>query len=426
MYFSYYFIHLKEEFEVSSLSHTQTEAKKGGTPALLALAISAFGIGTTEFVPVGLLSSIADDLSISITLAGLLISGYAIGVSIGAPVLTALTSKMNRKSLLMALMVVFIIGNGAAALSTSFELLVAARFITAFSHGIFFSIGSTIAADLVPQHKRASAIAFMFTGLTVATVTGVPLGTFIGQAFGWRATFLGVALLGVIGIIASAILVPKNLKEAPPAKFSEQLKILKNGPLLLAFAITALGYGGTFVAFTYLTPLLEEITGFSAKWVSIILLGYGVAVAIGNTVGGKASNKNPLKALFWMFVFQAVILFVLSFTAPFKVIGLITIFLMGLFAFMNVPGLQILVVNLAEKYVPSAVNVASALNIAAFNIGIAIGAFIGGLVVDSIGLIHTPWIGGVMVIGAVLLTAWSTAIEKKAESSSKRKEVKAI
>ncbi|MBM7702140.1 MFS transporter [Metabacillus iocasae] len=400
---------------MSSHAHTMKQTQtKGGTLALLALAISAFGIGTTEFVPVGLLSSIADDLSISITLAGLLISGYAMGVAIGAPILTALTSKISRKSLLMSLMVVFIIGNSVAALSTSFGLLLVARFITAFSHGIFFSIGSTIAADLVPPHKRASAIAFMFTGLTVATVTGVPLGTFIGQAFGWRATFWGVALLGIVGIIASAILVPKNLKEAPPAKFSEQVKILKNGKLLLAFAITALGYGGTFVAFTYLTPLLENVTGFSSKWVSIILLVYGVAVAIGNVIGGKASDKKPLKALLWMFILQAVILVGLTFAAPFKGAGLITIFLMGLFAFMNVPGLQILVVNLAEKYVPSAVNVASALNIAAFNVGIAIGSFIGGLVVDSIGLIHTPWIGAIMVAGAVVLTAWLRGLEKEA------------
>ena len=389
------------------------QKEKGGTPALLALAISAFGIGTTEFVPVGLLSAISGDLGISITLAGLLISGYAIGVAIGAPILTALTSKMNRKSLLMSLMVLFIIGNSVAAMSSSFTFLLAARFITAFSHGIFFSIGSTIAADLVPENKRASAIAFMFTGLTVATVTGVPLGTFIGQTFGWRATFWGVALLGVIGIIASAILVPKDLKQAPASRFSEQLKILSSGKLLLAFSITALGYGGTFVAFTYLTPLLEDVTGFSAKWVSIILLAYGVAVAIGNVLGGKASDKDPLKALFWMFALQAIILGLLTFAAPFKIIGLIAIFLMGLFAFMNVPGLQILVVNLAEKYVPSAVNVASALNIAAFNIGIAIGSFAGGLIVDSIGLIHTPWIGGVMVLGAVILTGWLKKLEKQ-------------
>jgi MFS transporter, DHA1 family, inner membrane transport protein len=391
-------------------SHTRNNK---GTLSLLALAISAFGIGTTEFVPVGLLSTISDDLNISITLAGLLISGYAMGVAFGAPILTALTNKMSRKTLLMALMVIFIIGNSIAAVSTSFGLLLAARIITAFSHGVFFSIGSTIAADLVPEDKRASAIAFMFTGLTVATVTGVPLGTFVGQIFGWRATFWGVALLGVIGIVASAILIPNNIKDAPPAKFSDQLKILGNGPLLLAFAITALGYGGTFVAFTYLTPMLQEVTGFSPKMVSIILLAYGIAVAIGNAIGGKAANKNPLKALLWMFIVQSIILVILTFTAPFKVAGLITIFLMGMFAFMNVPGLQVLVVKLAERYVPAAVNVASALNIAAFNLGIAIGAFMGGLIVDSIGLIHTPWIGGVMVFGAVLLTIWSISIENK-------------
>jgi MFS transporter, DHA1 family, inner membrane transport protein len=396
-------------------SYIKQAKSKGGTLSLIALAISAFGIGTTEFVPVGLLSTIADDLNISITVAGLLISGYAMGVALGAPILTALTNKMSRKTLLMALMVIFIIGNSIAAVSTSFGLLLAARIITAFSHGVFFSIGSTIAADLVPEHKRASAIAFMFTGLTVATVTGVPLGTFIGQMFGWRATFWGVALLGVVGIIASAILIPKNIKDAPSSKLSDQIKILGNGPLLLAFAITALGYGGTFVAFTYLTPILQDITGFSPKVVSVILLVYGIAVAIGNSIGGKAADKNPLKALLWMFIVQAIILVVLTFTAPFKIMGLITIFLLGMFAFMNVPGLQVLVVKLAERYVPGAVNVASALNIAAFNLGIAIGAFVGGIIVDTIGLIHTPWIGGVMVFGAVLLTMWSMAIEKKVQ-----------
>jgi MFS transporter, DHA1 family, inner membrane transport protein len=386
---------------------------KGGFPALLALAISAFGIGTTEFVPVGLLSSLANDLNISITLAGLLISGYAMGVALGAPILTALTNKMNRKTLLMLLMIVFIAGNSIAALSTSFSLLLVARFITAFSHGVFFSIGATIAADLVPEHKRASAIAFMFTGLTVATVTGVPLGTFIGQTFGWRATFWAVALLGVAAIIASAILVPKNLKEAPPSSLKDQVKVIKNGRLLLAFSITALGYGGTFVAFTYLAPILEDVTGYAPKAVSFILLGYGIAVAIGNTIGGKAADKNPVKALFWMFVVQAVVLVILSFTAPYKIAGTITIFFLGLLAFMNVPGLQVYVVKLAERYVPSAVNVASAINIAAFNLGIAIGAFVGGVIVDSIGIIHTPWIGGVMVFGAVLLTAWSGQLEKR-------------
>nr|WP_206871548.1 MFS transporter [Clostridium zeae] len=384
-----------------------------GKLALLALAISAFGIGTTEFVIVGLLSTVAKDLKITITLAGLLVSGYALGVAFGAPIITAATSKMSRKTLLISLMVVFIAGNTIAALSPSFGLLLISRILTAFSHGVFFSIGSTIAADLVPEDKRASAIAIMFTGLTVATITGVPLGTYIGQLFGWRATFLGVAILGVIALICTSILVPNKLKEAAQVSISDQIKLITNKRLILAFSITALGYGGTFVTFTFLSPILEKLTGYSPNGVSVILLLYGIAIAIGNTIGGKAADKNPLKALFWMFLIQAIILFTLTFTAQLKVLGTITVIIMGLFAFMNVPGLQVYVVQLSERYVPSGVNVASAINIAAFNLGIAIGAFVGGIVVDSLGLANTPWVGAIMVLGAVLLTAISRYLDSK-------------
>ncbi len=195
--------------------------------------------------------------------------------------------------------------------------------------------------------------------------------------------------------------------------FRDQFKLIKNGRLLLVFIITALGYGGTFVTFTYLSPLLQEVTGFEASTVTIILLVYGIAIAIGNMVGGKLSNHNPIRALFYMFFIQAIILFVLTFTAPFKVAGLITIIFMGLFAFMNVPGLQVYVVILAERFVPSAVDVASAINIAAFNGGIALGSYIGGLVTNSLGLIHTAWVGGLMVVAAVILTAWSMTLEKR-------------
>jgi len=397
----------------SSHSHSSENSIKNGKLALWALAISAFGIGTTEFVPVGLLASIAQDFNIGITMAGLLISGYAVGVAVGAPILTALTNKVSRKSLLMILMLVFIVGNIVAAISTSFEMLMVARFITAFSHGVFFSIGATIAVQLVPPHKKASAIALMFTGLTVATVTGVPLGTFIGQALGWRATFWGVAILGVVAIAASALLIPKNLQQSPPAKFTDMLKLITNGRLLLGFSVTALGYGGTFVAFTYLIPILEEVTKLDSKLVSIVLLVYGIAVAIGNSVGGRLANNNPARALFWMFIMHTVIMVVMTFMIPFKILGLISIIIMGLFAFMNVPGLQLYIVQLAEKYVPNAVDVASALNISAFNIGIAMGSIIGGMVIETIGIVHTPWVGGIMVLGAVLLTAFSLHLEKR-------------
>ncbi|WP_404293248.1 MFS transporter [Cytobacillus kochii] len=393
-------------------------SRKQSTMALLTLAVSAFAIGTTEFISVGLLPLIANDLSIPVTTAGLTVSLYALGVTFGAPVLTSLTSRMSRKTLLLWIMIVFIIGNTVAAFSTTIGLLLVARVISAFSHGVFMSIGSTIAADLVPENRRASAISIMFTGLTVATVTGVPFGTFIGQQLGWRAAFMTIVIIGVIALIANSILVPSHLRKGVKTSFRDQLKLVKNGRLLLLFIITALGYGGTFVVFTFLSPLLQDITGFEEGTVAIILLVYGIAIAIGNMVGGKLSNQNPIRALFYMFIVQAFVLFTLMFTAPFKVAGLITIFLMGLLAFMNVPGLQVYVVMLAERFVPSAVDVASAINIAAFNAGIAIGSYLGSMITDSIGLIHTSWIGALMVLVAAVLTGFSRALERKDQENN--------
>lgn len=383
--------------------------------ALLALAISAFAIGTTEFISVGLLPLISDDLNISITTAGLTVSIYALGVTVGAPMLTSVTSNMPRKSLLLWIMIIFIVGNSIAATATNITILLIARIISAFSHGVFMSIGSTIAADLVPKDKRASAISIMFTGLTVATVTGVPFGTFLGQQYGWRLAFAAIVIIGIIALIANSILVPNNLSKGGKVTFSDQIKLVKNGRLLLIFIITALGYGGTFVVFTYLSPLLHEVTGFKEEAVALILLAYGIAIAIGNMIGGKLSNNNPLQALFYMFIIQAIILFILMLTIPFKIVGLITIVFMGLLAFMNVPGLQVYVVMLAERFVPSAVNVASAINIAAFNAGIAIGSYLGGIVTSKIGIIHTTWVGGIMVLLAVMLTGYSLTLEKRSE-----------
>ena len=387
--------------------------KKRSMFALFALAVSAFAIGTTEFISVGLLPLISKDLDISLTTAGLTVSLYALGVTVGAPVLTALTSRMPRKTLLLWIMIVFIIGNGIAASATSVTVLLIARVISAFSHGVFMSIGSTIAADLVPENKRASAISIMFTGLTVATITGVPFGTFLGQQLGWRYAFVAIVVIGIIGFIANSILIPSDLRKGTRTSIQDQVKLITNSRLLLVFIITALGYGGTFVVFTYLSPLLQSVTGFKQGTIALILLVYGVAIAVGNMIGGKLSNKNPIGSLFYMFIIQAIILLLLTFTAPFKVIGLITIILMGIFAFMNVPGLQVYVVMLAERYVPSAVDVASAMNIAAFNAGIAIGSYLGGIVADSIGLIHTAWIGSIMVTIAAILTGISRTLERK-------------
>ncbi|RAS72656.1 MFS transporter [Priestia endophytica] len=394
-------------------------SKKQSTFALLALAVSAFAIGTTEFISVGLLPLISENLNISVTTAGLTVSLYALGVTFGAPILTSVTSNMSRKSLLLWIMIVFIIGNIISAGAIHVSMLLIGRVIAAFSHGVFMSIGSTIAADLVSKDRRASAISIMFTGLTVATVTGVPFGTFIGQQFGWRLAFVTIVVIGMVAFLANSILVPGNLSKGQKTTIKDGVKLVTNGRLLLVFVITALGYGGTFVVFTYLSPLLQDVTGFKGSTVAVLLLLYGVAIAIGNMVGGKLSNQNPVRALFYMFIFQALILLALFFTAPFKGIGLATILMMGLFAFMNVPGLQVYVVMLAERFVPSAVNVASAINIAAFNAGIAIGSYFGGVVTNSLGLVHTTWVGALMVAGAVLLTGWSRSLERKDQKTGR-------
>jgi DHA1 family inner membrane transport protein len=383
--------------------------------ALFALTVAAYAIGTTEFVIVGLLPTVASDLHITLPLAGLIVSVYALGVTFGAPVLTALTSRVERKPLLLGLMAFFIAGNMIAALSPNYEVLLVARILAAFAHGVFFSVGSTIAADLVPEDRRASAIAMMFMGLTVAIVTGVPIGTIIGQTFGWRTTFWAVTALGVVAFVGIAALLPGNLSKAEPARLLDQVRVLGSGRLLIVFAMTALGYGGTFVAFTYLAPILQQVTGFSEGSVSLILVVYGIAIAIGNIAGGRIANNDPVRALIILFALQAIVLVVFSFTSVSPVLTVVTLAALGFLQFANVPGLQLYVVQLAKQYRPGAVDVASALNIAAFNLGIAIGAWLGGLVVDSpIGLTGTPWIGAILVAGALLLTLWSGSLDRSA------------
>lgn len=382
--------------------------------ALLALTLSAFAIGTTEFVIVGLLPTIAADLGVSLPSAGLLVSLYALGVAIGAPLFTALTGKVPRKALLLGLMVLFTAGNLLAWQAPSYESLIIARIVTGLAHGVFFSIGSTIATSLVPKEKAASAIAIMFTGLTVALVTGVPLGTFIGQHFGWRETFLAVSTLGVIAFIGSLMYVPKNIQHNKPASVLQQLQVLRQPRLLLVYAMTAIGYGGTFIAFTFLAPILQDLAGFSAGSVSLVLLVYGVSVAFGNIWGGKLADKRgPISALKIIFLLLAAVLFMLTFTAHNQLLAVLTVLLWGAVAFGNVPGLQVYVVRQAEHHTPHSVDVASGLNIAAFNLGIAGGAWGGGLIVAHLGLVHTAWIGGLVVLVAYALTAWSGHLDRK-------------
>ncbi|MDB5661183.1 MAG: major facilitator superfamily 1 [Cypionkella sp.] len=386
--------------------------------ALLALTIAAYAIGTTEFVIVGLLPLVASDLGISLPQAGLIVSVYALGVTFGAPILTALTGRIPRKPLLLGLMALFILGNSAAALSSNYSLLLVARVLSAFAHGVFFSTGAIIAASLVAPDRRASAIALMFMGLTFAIITGVPLGTMIGQAFGWRATFWAVSGLGVIGLLAIAAFLPSNLERPAPASLADQARVLTSPRLLLVYGMTALGYGGTFVAFTYLAAILEQISGFAPGHVSLILMLYGVAIAAGNILGGRLANRDPARALVWLFAAQALVLLAFTFTAPHPVLALITLAALGFLSFANVPGLQLYVVQLAQTHRPGSVDTASAFNIAAFNLGIAVGAWAGGLVVaSSLGLGATPWVGAILVAAALILTLWSASLDARAPVS---------
>ncbi len=386
--------------------------------ALWALALSAFAIGTTEFVIVGLIPTIAANLGVSVPSAGLLVSVYALGVAVGAPVLTALTGKVPRKQLLLGLMALFTVGNLVAWMAPGYVALMGARVLTGLAHGVFFSVGSTIATGLVSKDKAASAIALMFTGLTVALVTGVPLGTFIGQTFGWQATFLAVSGLGVIAFAGSLLLVPNTIPNSPAASLSTQLAVLKKPRLLLVYAITTLGYGGSFVAFTYLAPILQEVSGFSAASVSLVMLVYGVSVAIGNLWGGKlADRKGAIPALKIVFGLLALVLFAFAFTAGHAWLALITVLAWGAVAFGNVPGLQVYVVQQAQRHAPQAVDVASGLNIAAFNVGIALGAWAGGIIVAHWGLMVTPWVGAIVVLGALALTALAGRLDAASKHS---------
>ncbi len=385
---------------------------------LLALVINAFAIGSTEFISVGLMPLIVNSFHVTLAQAGLTVSLYAIGVTIGAPLLTVLTGKWNRKYLMIVIMLLFIIGNLVAAFALSFSMLLTGRIISALAHGLFMSVSSVIAADVVEPNKRASAIAIMFTGLTVATVTGVPLGTFIGQQTNWHFTFIFIAIIGALGLVANLFLIPKHLPIPGVVDLRGIIRIFKNKFLLGSFIVTALGYGGTFAAYTYLTPILEDKIGYSAHAVVLLLVVYGIMVAIGNTIGGHFSNKQPLKSLSLMFgllSLSLVFLFVAILSNQLILATLATLVL-GLFSFMNVPGLQLYVVQLAEEYTPKDITLASAFNISAFNIGIAFGSFVGAQVTKSIGVTYTPIFGAIIVLLAVFLVLQLLHITRKTSS----------
>jgi len=373
--------------------------------ALYALTAGAFGIGVTEFVIMGLLLDVSADLGVSISAAGLLISGYALGVVVGAPLLGALTGRLPRKTLLLALMVVFTVGNLACALAPGYWTLMAARVLTAFAHASFFGVGSVVATSLVAPNRKASAIALMFTGLTVANILGVPFGTWLGQAYGWRSSFLAVTLVGVVAFAVIALLVPRD----EPAAVDEQetsegtLAVLGRRPVLLGLLTTVLSWVGVFAAFTYLAPILTRVTGFSEASVSPILLVFGGGLVAGNLLGGRLADRHLVPTVVGTLVALSAVLFVMTAAIHQPIAAIVAVGLLGAAAFATVAPLQMWVLEKAEG---AGQGLASSFNIAAFNLGNAIGAWLGGFVID-----HGPGLGAVpLVAGLVPLVALGVVV----------------
>ncbi|EHN09294.1 putative transmembrane efflux protein [Patulibacter medicamentivorans] len=378
--------------------------------ALLALALGAFAIGTTEFVIVGLLPEVATSFDVSISSAGLLISGYAIGVAIGAPLLTAAVTRISRKTVLLWLMVLFIAGNVLAALAPSYGVLMGARIVAAFSHGAFFGIGAVVAADLVAPQKRASAIALMFTGLTAANVLGVPLGTFLGQELGWRSTFWAVSALGAIGLAGIVALVPRQPAD-PASNLRRELAVFRRPQVWMALGMTALGFGGVFASFTYISPMMTELAGFSPSTVSWLLVLFGVGLVGGNILGGRLADRALMPSIYGILVALALVLAAFAFTAHSQAASIVTIVLFGAAGFATVPALQARVMQKAE----GAETLASAANIAAFNIGNALGAWLSGLAIaGGLGYTAPNWIGAALAAGGLLLALLSGYLDRRA------------
>lgn len=379
--------------------------------ALYALTAGAFGIGVTEFVIMGLLLEVGGDLGVSVATAGLLISGYALGVVIGAPLLTAMTSRWPRKQILIGLMVIFTLGNAFCALAPSYGLLMAARVLTAFAHGTFFGVGSVVATSLVAPDKRASAIAIMFTGLTVANILGVPFGTWLGQQFGWRATFWAVALIGLAALAVIALLVPGD-KGAPKAEdWRADLKAMMRRPVLLGLLTTVFGYAGVFAVFTYIAPALTEITGFPSGAVSPILLVFGGGLVAGNLLGGKLADRNLVATVVGTLVVLGVVLGLMTFALHDRIAAVLFVGLLGAAGFATVAPLQMWVLEKADG---AGQSLASSFNIAAFNLGNALGAWAGGVVIThGTGLATIPFVAALFPAAAVLIVGLSLHLDRR-------------
>jgi len=376
--------------------------------ALILLTLTVFAIGTAELLPMGLLLPIATETKVSISTTGMLVTGYALGVVIGGPVLSALAGRLPRKTVLSVFLLVFIIGSIVCTAAPSYGLLLAGRVISSLAHGTLFGMIVVTAKNLAQPGKEGRSIALVGSGLTVSVILGAPLGTLLGQHLGWRFPFLVISLLSAAALLG----IMKQLPPLPRSKggsLKGQLRIVSRPDFLLVLLITIFGTGGTFAGFTYITPILERITGFSSDSVTIILLVFGAGSLLGNIAGGSLADKRLMPTLFGGLILLAVSMAIFTWSSHSKVAAVISVFIWGVAAYSIIPALNMLVLKKAGD----AQELASTLNISAFNLGNAIGAFIGGLVIDStLGLAAVPWVASIVTLLGIVLAIWSEILEK--------------
>jgi DHA1 family inner membrane transport protein len=362
--------------------------------ALLALAVGAFGIGTTEFVMMGLLPDVADDLHISIPTAGHLVSAYALGVVIGAPLLAALTARMSRRTVLIALMALFVAGNALSAFAPGNDSLLAARFLSGLPHGAFFGVGAVVATTMVPPERKARSVSLMFLGLTVANIAGVPVATLMGQHLGWRATFLGVSAIGLAAIASLALLIPHDRGQAGLSTgLRGELAALRSVPVWLALGTTVAGFGALFAAYSYVTPMLTESAGFAEGSVTLLLALFGVGATGGNLLGGRLADHSLRGTLFGGLASLGVVLLLFPVLMRAEWSAALAVTLLGMAAFITGSPLQLMVMEKAS----AAPSLASSANQAAFNLANAGGAWIGGLALAAGFGTTSPALAGAML-----------------------------
>ncbi|SDP60401.1 MFS transporter, DHA1 family, inner membrane transport protein [Phyllobacterium sp. YR620] len=377
---------------------------------ILALAIASFCIGTTEFVIMGLLPEVAADLGVSIPHAGLLVTGYALGVVVGAPIIAIATASLPRKPVLVGLAMLFVIGNFLCAIAPNYWMLMVARVFTAFGHGAFFGIGSVVAANLVPRHKRASAIALLFAGLTLANILGVPLGTALGEAYGWRSTFFAVVAIGIAAVIAIAFLVPAAKDTDKGTGILSEIRVLGKLQVWLAMLISALASGSLFAVFTYIKPILTDVSGLPASSVTWVLLLFGAGITLGNILGGRLADWKLMPTVIGSLLALVFVYIVFARVSTYEFAAISGVFLWGLIFFIAIPPLQMRVVETAGD----APNLAATLNQSAFNVGNAAGAWIGGVALTiGVSYQNLPYVASLLAATGLAVATWSMLLDRK-------------